>query len=63
VRAGENLLVFIHIVMAKRKCSINDSIKREYLFIKGINESAECMLCKAKFCIAQGGRSDVVNHV
>jgi hypothetical protein len=29
---------FIHIVMAKRKCSINDGIKSEYPFIEGVNE-------------------------
>jgi hypothetical protein len=49
--------------MAKRECSINDSIKSEYPFIKGVNEKVECTLCNAKFCIAHGGRSDVVNHV
>jgi hypothetical protein len=46
-------------VMAKRKCSI----KSEYPFIKGVNENAECTLCNAKFCIEDGGRSDVVNYV
>jgi hypothetical protein len=49
VTACENLSVVIHIVMAKCKCSINDSIKSEYLFIKGANENAECMLCNMKF--------------
>jgi hypothetical protein len=49
--------------MAKCKCSINDSIKSEYPFIKVVNENAECTLCNAKFCIAHSGRSDVVNHV
>jgi hypothetical protein len=63
VRACENLSVIIHIVIAKRKCSCNDSIKSEYPFIKGVNENAECALYNAKFCIAYGGRSDVVNHV
>jgi hypothetical protein len=49
-------------MMAKRKCSINDSIKSEYAFIeKGVNENGECTLCNAKFCFAHGGRSDV-NH-
>jgi ribosomal protein S27E len=50
-------------MMVKRKCSINDSIKTEYPFIKGVNENAECTLCNAVFCIADGGRSDVVSHV
>jgi hypothetical protein len=63
MKASENLSVFTHIVMGKCKCSINDSVKSEYTFIKGVNENAECMLCNAKFCIAQGGQSDVVNHV
>jgi hypothetical protein len=49
--------------MAKRKRSINDSIKSEYPFIKHVKENAECTLRKAKFCIAQGGRSDVINRV
>jgi hypothetical protein len=40
VRACENLSVFIHMVMAERKCSI----KSEYPFIKGVNENAECTL-------------------
>jgi hypothetical protein len=40
--------------MAKRKCSINDSIKSEYPLIKGMNENVECMSCNAKFCIAHG---------
>jgi hypothetical protein len=41
VKACENLSVYIHtsIVIAKRKCSINDSIKSEYPFIKGVNEN------------------------
>jgi hypothetical protein len=39
MRVSESLSVFTHIVMAKRKCSINDSIKSEYLFIKGVNEN------------------------
>jgi hypothetical protein len=63
VRACQNLPVFINIVMAKRKCSINGSIKSEYPFIKYMNEDAECTLCNAKFCIARDGRSDVVNDV
>jgi hypothetical protein len=58
VRACENLLVFIHVVMTKHNCSINDSIKSEYPFIKGVNEIVECTLCSTKFCIAHG-RSDV----
>jgi hypothetical protein len=45
--------------MAKRKCSINDGIKSEYPFIKGVNEIVECMVCNAKFCIAHGGQSDI----
>jgi hypothetical protein len=44
LRTCENLSVFIHIVTARRKCSINDSIKSEYQFIKAVNENAECML-------------------
>jgi hypothetical protein len=63
MRACENLSVFFHIVMAKRKCRINESIKSEYLFIKGLNENAECTLSNAKFCTAHGGQSYVVNHV
>jgi hypothetical protein len=49
--------------MAKCKRRISDSIKSEYLFIKGVNENAECTLCNVNFCIAHGGRSDVINHV
>jgi hypothetical protein len=49
--------------MAKDKCSINDSIRSECPFIKGVNENVECTLCNAKFCIAHGGRLDVVSHV
>jgi hypothetical protein len=49
--------------MAKWKCSINDSIKNEYPFIKGVNENVECTLCNTKFCIAHCGRLDVVSHV
>jgi hypothetical protein len=60
---SENLLVFIHIVMAKCKCSINDSIHTDHPFIKGANENVECMLHNAKFCTAHGGCLDVVNHV
>jgi hypothetical protein len=57
----ENLSVFILIVTAKRKCSINDSIKGEYPFIKGLDENTECTLCNAKFCIARGvGRTSYV---
>jgi hypothetical protein len=59
----ENLLVVIHIVMAKWKCRINDNIKSEYPFIKGVNENHECTLCNAKFCTAHGGQSDIVNHM
>jgi hypothetical protein len=47
----ENLAVFFHIVMAKRKSSINDSIKSEYSFIRGVNENVECTLCNAKFAM------------
>jgi hypothetical protein len=61
--ACKNLSVFVHIVMAKRKCSINDSIKSEYPFINGVNENVKCMLCNAKFYIADGGQSDVVSNV
>jgi hypothetical protein len=50
-------------VTAKRKCTINDSIKIEYPFIKGVNENAESMLCNAKFCIAHGGQLNVIDHV
>jgi hypothetical protein len=28
-----------------------------------VNENVECTLCNAKFCIAYGGWSDVVNHM
>jgi hypothetical protein len=49
--------------MAKRKRSINDSVKSEYPFINGVKENAEWTLCNVKFCIAYGGRSDVVNHM
>jgi hypothetical protein len=63
VRTFENISSFIHIAMAKRKCSINDSIKSECPFIKGVNENDGCTLCNAKFCIEHGGRSDVVNHM
>jgi undecaprenyl pyrophosphate synthase len=49
--------------MAECKCSINDSMKSEYPFVKGVNENVECTLCNAKFCIAYGRRSDIVNHV
>jgi hypothetical protein len=56
VTAYENLSVFTHIVMEKRKFSINDSIKCIYPFIKGVNEHAERMLCNAKFCIPRGGQ-------
>jgi hypothetical protein len=54
VKACENLSVYIHIVMAKCKCSINDSIKSEYPFIKCVNENVKCTLCNLKFCIAHG---------
>jgi hypothetical protein len=63
VRACKNVFVFNHMVMAKCKCSINDSIKSKYPFIKGVNENLECMLCNTKFCIAHGGQLDVTNHV
>jgi hypothetical protein len=63
VRACENVLVFIHIMMAKHKCNINDTIKSEYPFIKGVNENGDCTLCNAKFCIAYGGQSDIISHV
>jgi hypothetical protein len=49
--------------MPKRKCSINDDIRREFSFVKGVDENVECTLCNSKFCISHGGRSDVVNHV
>jgi hypothetical protein len=42
VTSGENLSVFIDIVMAQRKCNINEGIKRKYPFIKGVNENVEC---------------------
>jgi hypothetical protein len=45
--------------MEKHKRSINDSIKSEYPFIKGVNENVECTLCNARFCIANGGLSDI----
>jgi hypothetical protein len=45
VIACENLSVSIHTVMAKCKCSINNSIQSEYPFIKGVNENTECTLC------------------
>jgi hypothetical protein len=45
-------------VIAKRKCNI----KSEYPCIKCVKENIECTLCNAKFCIAHGGRSKVVNH-
>jgi hypothetical protein len=49
--------------MAIPKCSVNDSIKSEYPFIKGVNENVERTLRNAKFFITHCGRSDVVNHV
>lgn len=55
-------IVFVF-VMPKRKCGINDNIRNEFPFIKGVEENVECNLCNAKFCIAHGGRSDVVNHI
>jgi hypothetical protein len=55
VRACENLSLFIHIVMAEHKCSINDNVKSEYPFFKGVNENAERTLRKTKFRIAHGG--------
>jgi hypothetical protein len=63
VTACENLSVFIHIMMTKRKWNINYSIKSEYPFIKSVNENVECMLCNAKFCIAHGGQSNSIYHV
>jgi hypothetical protein len=63
VIACENLSVFIHTVKPNRKCSINDSIKSEYPFIKDVNENAECTLCNAKFSTAYGGPLDVINHM
>jgi hypothetical protein len=39
---GEDLSFLIRIVMAKGKCNINDSIKSECPFIKGVNENVEC---------------------
>jgi hypothetical protein len=59
VTAHQNLSVFIHTVMAKCKCSINDSIKSKYPFVKGVNKNVECTLCNAKFGIAHGGQLDV----
>jgi hypothetical protein len=50
-------------MMAKHKCSINDSIKSEFPFIKGVNENVECTLCNAKFCITHSGRADVVDYM
>jgi hypothetical protein len=44
VRASDNLSVFIHIVMAKRECSINVSIKSECPFSKGVNENVEYIM-------------------
>jgi hypothetical protein len=49
--------------MAKCKCSINDDIKSEYPFIKGVNGNVKCILCNVKFCIAHGGQLDVISHV
>jgi hypothetical protein len=49
--------------MQKRKCSINDNIRREFPFIKGVDENLECTLCNSKFGVSHGGRSDVINHV
>jgi hypothetical protein len=49
-------------MMATCKSSIDDSIKSEYPFIKGVNEIADCTLWNEKFCIAPDGRWDV-NHV
>jgi hypothetical protein len=63
VKACENLSVFIPIMMAKCKCSTNDSFKGEYPFIKSVNENGECTLCNAKFCIARGGQSDAINQM
>jgi hypothetical protein len=49
--------------MPKRKCSINYNIRREFSFIKGVDENVECTLCNSKLCISRGGWLDVVNHV
>jgi hypothetical protein len=54
VRVCENLSVFVNTVIEKRKYSINDSIKSEYSFIKGVNENANFTLCNAKLYIALG---------
>jgi hypothetical protein len=39
------------------------TVLRAYQLMKGMNENAECTYCKAKFCIAHGGLSEVVSHV
>jgi hypothetical protein len=39
VRACENLSVFIHIMMTKRKCIFSDGVKSKYPFIKCVNEN------------------------
>jgi hypothetical protein len=62
-RVCVNVSGYIHVVMTRRKCSINDSIKGEYSFIKSLNDNTECTLWNTRFIIAHGGRSDVVDDV
>jgi hypothetical protein len=48
------MLSFSNPIMPKQKRSINDNIKREFPFIKSVDENVQCTLCNSKFCISQG---------
>jgi hypothetical protein len=50
-------------LMEKRKCIINESIKRKYLFIKSVMRMLNASYAKRNVCNAHGGRSEVVNLV
>lgn len=60
-----NSIVYNLKMSKKRKCSVSDSMLKEFPFLRrSVKESAVfCSLCQNTFTIASGGKTSVVEHI
>jgi hypothetical protein len=51
--------------MPKRRCVFTESLEVEYPFLKEDNQMGKVLysICKSKFSIEHGGRSDILQHI
>ena len=52
---------------ARRKCSFNSDMQKEYPFLKrhfGMEDRVKCLQCLSEFSVShEGGRSDIKEHL